>query len=289
MQTVLNTEVSLYANYIDAKPRDTISLLEWLTAEDYKEEIMAIRKCKSVDKLKTLKKQLPAITPSGIFNEKRALNSLDTHSGFICVDIDGKDNPHIKEWANVKQDVGLSPNVAYAGLSASGNGVFVLIPIAYPERHIEHFNAIEFYFLTKLKIRIDTACKDVSRLRGISYDDAAYFNHNAEPLFTCLQSANIGSLRQDNPEPDTSAVKRVLSEILSLKTDITENYQDWFSIGCVIANTYGEKGREKYHNISKFSPKYKYAECDRQYTACLHRHYKYSVGTLIHIWNKYKA
>lgn len=288
MQTILNTQVSLYANYTDPNSDDTVSLLDWLTAVGYKNEVMAIRKCKSVDKVKSLKKQLPAITPSGIFYEKRTSNTLKTHSGFICVDIDSKHNPDIQDWNAAKKGLRRCKNIAYAGLSASGKGIFVLIPIAYPERHIEHFYAIEHYFLEEHSIHIDKACKNTDRLRGISYDADAYFNHHAEPMFTCLQSVNIDSLRSDNPEPDSNTVKKVLNEVLSLKTDITESYHDWFSIGCVIANTYGEKGRKLYHDISKLSRKYKAADCDRQYSACLKTKYTYSVGTLIHIYNKYR-
>lgn len=288
MQTILNTEVSLYVNYTEPYSDDTISLLDWLTADGYKNEIMEIRKCKSVDKVKSLKKHLPAITPSGVFYPKRTSDTLKVHSGFICVDIDSKQNPNIQDWNAAKKSLQKCKNIAYTGLSASGKGIFVLIPIAYPDRHIEHFYAIEYYFLEEHSIHIDTACKNKDRLRGISYDDDAYFNHNADPMFTCLQSANLGSLRRDNPQPDSNTVKKILNEVLSLKTDITESYRDWFSIGCVIANTYGETGREMYHDVSRLSPKYKQAECDKQYSACLKTPYSYTVGTLIHLLNKYR-
>jgi|GEM_PF-5900727 len=37
-------------------------------------------------------------------------------------------------------------NVAYAGLSASGKGFFLIIPIAFPKRHKEQFAAIQWEF-----------------------------------------------------------------------------------------------------------------------------------------------
>ena len=50
-------------------------------------------------------------------------------------------------------------NVAYAGLSASGKGFFLIIPIAYPKRHKEQFAAIHRDFFS-LGLAIDMAPKN---------------------------------------------------------------------------------------------------------------------------------
>lgn len=288
MQTILNTDVSVFENYVNAKPLGNINLCDWLMSSGYQDDIEKLRMQKQPDKIKSIKMGLPAITPSGRFTCKRTLSNLKSHTSFICIDIDGKDNSIISDWDKVKHDISNSANIAYAGLSASGQGLFVLVPIAYPDRHLEHFQAIEFYFLVNHGIYIDKACKDICRLRGISYDAAPYFNHSALPMCKCLKSAHTLSIQPYNSTGATNGLQNMLDSVMTLKSDITENYHDWFCIGCILANTYGKQGREMYHRISSLSNKYKPADCDKQYNMCLKTKYNYGIGTLIHIINKYK-
>ena len=98
----------------------------------------------------------------------------------ICIDIDQKGNEHISNFSELKQELFKIKNVAYAGLSASGNGFFLIIPIAYPKRHKQHFNAIQDD-LSAYGITIDAAPQNVASLRGYSFDENALFRHDAIP------------------------------------------------------------------------------------------------------------
>ncbi len=287
MKSTLNGEISIYRDFNSPEPFATMPLYKWLVNKGYKDEILEIRKCSNSETIRELKAQLPACTPSGIFKKKRSINTLVKHSGFICIDIDGKDNPSVDDWIAFKFQMAEVPNIAFAGLSASGKGVYTVIPIAYPEKHQQHFKAMELFFLTSYGIYIDKACKDVCRLRGISYDADPYVNHHAIPVTQCLQSPIKTSLHAHNRSVDRKASDRILAEILSLKTDITEVYSDWFGAGCAIANIYGEAGRAKYHDISSLSNKYNHDNCNRQYDACLKTKYHYSLGTLAYLLKKY--
>ena len=80
--------------------------------------------------------------------------------------------------------------MAYCGLSVSGQGVFLLIPIAYPEQHLSHFLALQQVFQQQLGVVIDSNCKDLCRLRGYSYNEDGYFNHQATP-FTGLYTPEL--------------------------------------------------------------------------------------------------
>lgn len=179
MQSVLDKTVSCFANYRTPDNPAAVNLLTWLTSEKYRAKVEYIRGCTDQDEIKALKSGLPAITPSGIFSERKE-TALIEHSGLICIDIDAKDNPNLANWQDVPEILRKLANVAYAGLSVSGNGYFAILPILRPERHRHHFYALQRDFLA-LGIVIDPACKDVSRLRGYSYDSAPYFNHNAQP------------------------------------------------------------------------------------------------------------
>ena len=177
MKSILDVEISCFANYETPANPKTIKLLSWLKCSKYRMEVEGIRNIEDKGKRDELKATLPAITPSGFFSY-RAEKDLIKHSGLIQFDIDYKDNQHLGKFDELKSHICNIPNVAYCGLSVSGKGYWGLIPITYPEKHNLHFKTLQIVF-RKFNITIDGSCKDVSRLRGYSYDPDGYFNHNA--------------------------------------------------------------------------------------------------------------
>lgn len=184
MKSVLDTEVSLYKNYTDPNPT-TVNLLTFINSRKHKTQVDEIRRMEEKKDRDIAKALLPCITPSGVFtyrNEK----SIVKHSGLIQFDIDYKGNEHLDQFEEILPALSTLPYVAYAGYSCSGYGFWGLIPIAYPDKHKLHLKA----FIDILKfndIKCDTAPANVASLRGYSYDDNAYINHNAE-LFTYLHN-----------------------------------------------------------------------------------------------------
>ena len=51
--------------------------------------------------------------------------------------------------------------------------------------------------------------------------------------------------------------------------DITADYSDWLAIAFALVSELGEGGRELFHRLSRFYPRYDAAEADRQYSACV--------------------
>lgn len=172
--SVLDKNVSRFANATHTAP-ETESLLDWLTEPKTRLQFLVDQIRASPDKYQRdqFKKQLPAITPSGIFTERRK-SGLVQHSGLIAFDIDNIGDSA----SDIKAALSEIPNIAYCGLSVSGQGLWGLIPISNADKHEAHFRAIELAF-AGIGITIDKACKDVSRLRFYSYDSDAYINHNA--------------------------------------------------------------------------------------------------------------
>ena len=181
IESILNIGCSMFANGKATKPA-TVNLLHWLSNRKHLHQQQQIRNAKDKAGRDALKIFMPCITPSGIFSQ-RGKNYLVKHTGFIAIDIDLKDNNHIENYHNLKNEVCKILNVAYCGLSVSGTGYWLLIPIAHPDKHEQHFKFIQQYFKSKNLI-IDKACSDVARLRFYSYDPTAYFNHAAKPLQT---------------------------------------------------------------------------------------------------------
>ncbi len=291
-KSVLDRQVCLFENYMSSAPYDEISVLEWLESTTFEEEILELRSCSGQERIREIKSTLPAITPSGVFAPMRRAENLKQHSCLICIDIDGKENPHIKNWEDTKSDLARIDELAYCGLSASGNGLFLIFPIVDPDLHVEYIQLIEKVMSDTFDITIDKACKDVTRLRGVSYDHAPYFNHNAIPLKTGLELREKPVQRNESNREYSTADKlafyKVLEEVTDEGLDITEGYGNWFQIGCVIANLFGEEGRKHFHQISQFHYRYSRRECDRQYNNCLKHEYNYGVGTLVHILKQYR-
>jgi hypothetical protein len=158
----------------------SVNLLQWLHNDEYLPQQQKIRAAKDKAGRDALKIFMPCITPSGIFSQ-RGKNYLLKHTGFIAIDIDLKGNEGIGNYHDLKNEICKIPNVAYCGLSVSGTGYWLLIPITHPDKHELHFKFIEQYFKSKNLI-IDKACSDVARLRFYSFDPEAYYNHAAKPL-----------------------------------------------------------------------------------------------------------
>lgn len=282
-KSILDIEVSAFPSYKGTTPKN-VNLLAWLKSLKYEIKVKTIRETNDDQLKKKLKSELPAITPSGIFNRRKS-NELISHSGFLQFDIDFKDNLHIKNYSELKSQISNLKEVAYCGLSVSGKGYWGLVRITDPKRHKEHFEAL-FLAFKKLDITIDKSCKDVCRLRGYSIDKNAYFNHSA-PLFSIKESSlnkrkTENFVHNDNLDSNKYNVERNLNIIQNRLIDITGNYEDWFALGCSLANEFGESGREYYHIISNVSNKYDYKKTDDQFNLCLKSKYGFNIGTFFH-------
>lgn len=179
MENVLDIECSMFENAKTVEPIN-VNLLRYLKSTKFLIQQEKLRIITNEDVKKSAKLLMPCITPSGIFT-KRNKNSLLQHTGLIAINIDLKDNQHISNFKNLKEQLCKLNNVAYCGLSVSGSGYWIIIPITHPDKHEDHFKVIELYFKSK-GLNIDSACKNVDRLRFYSYDDKAYYNVNAKPL-----------------------------------------------------------------------------------------------------------
>lgn len=182
----INTQVSLFTpTRIDGQFRpgtspQTVTLSEALFRPLQLDLVETIRHETDEDKKKQLKNQLYAITPSAICKGGRRAECVLSHTGLMAFDIDNISGC-IDRWKNIIRQ---NPHVLYLGESASGNGLWGLIPIAYPEKHAQHFDAMQGMF-RNLGVEIDTAPRAVNSLRYLAYDPNAYVNPNAV-RFECL-------------------------------------------------------------------------------------------------------
>ena len=271
--SILKVSVSRY-NHCKDNAGTTVNLLEWLRDDSLKQRVIAIRAIEDKDQRDKMKAALPAVTVSGTFSIRKKEHLID-HSGLICIDIDQKDNQHLGNYDHIKQVLSKAPFVAYCGKSASGTGYFVIIPLQYPDKHVEHFFALEKLF-KELKINVDITCKEVNRLRFYSWDDDPYMNHNAIPFtHTCNYTEPIKPIgkrryaRTSTMRNTTKKVEEYIREIKAKSVDITDKYKYWYEIGFSLATEFGESGRQYFHQISQYHSAYNSGKTDEKYTELL--------------------
>jgi hypothetical protein len=245
--------------------------MDYLRSEKYRDIIDKIRNESDKAKRDQLKRTfLPGITPSGTFTQ-RSEQGLIQHSGLLAGDIDFKDNPF--DPLLLRAQLANLVNVAYCGLSASGQGLWFLVPITDPLRHKAHFSALANDFL-KLGIRLDPAPANVASFRFYSFDVEAHFNPTAKPytkLHVPKPSKKYKALNDSNHlvSDKIPRLEETIRRIEKSRSDITQTYSAWFQIGCALAAEFGEGGRTYFHRVSQFNSDYHAQETDRQYTACL--------------------
>jgi len=154
--------------------RDVEVVLQRIKDGSSKELVKSIRLEKDKSQRNELKKLLPAICFSGIFN-KRNDNSITNHSGLICLDFDGY--PKKKDMLEEKERLSKDNFIYSVFISPSGNGLKALVKIPQDiDNHVNYFNSLESHFNSQY---FDKTCKNLSRVCYESYDPLVYINPNS--------------------------------------------------------------------------------------------------------------
>lgn len=286
---IFQTHISVY-NGVTDNTGTRMPLGTFLFCKEYKDDILRLRAVFDKEKRNALKRSLPQATISGVFSPTRAKNNLSQHSGLICVDIDAKDNPDILDWETLKQDLSVLPQIAYCALSVSGKGLFLVIPLRYPEKHLQQFRQLQIDF-RKMGIMIDSACSDITRLRCLSYDEHPIINENA----TLYEGVYVEKPKHKSfptcfiyeGENTSAEVAVCCRKIQQCGIDITASYDDWLKIGCALA-TLGERGRSLFHICSRQNAKYNATKTDKMFTDLLRRNYQQvNIGTFFWMCKQY--
>lgn len=290
----------------------TMPILSLVTSSAFKNEVLRYRESQD----KGLKENLYAFSPSGIFS-RRSTKYLLEPSNVICIDIDGKDNPSISNTDEMKQLIKQLKFVCFCGVSVGGKGVYCLISYKDHTKHKAYFKALQKDF-QDIGLVIDKGCSDICRLRIVSYDPEPYLNLNAEIYDKILEdnlrtvSSKVKLSIMEPQERELSLEKALLipsdldsvnlspfkksqskdidtllKKVISLKIDITQNYNDWFKIGCIIKDIYGSEGRLLFHGISQFYPDYSEEECDEKWESIIKGYYHFKYEFIMDLAKRY--
>ena len=114
---IFDVEISVYNGVKDVYGT-TCKLRDFLFSKKHVSEIERLRSLPTKEEKNDVKKRLPMACISGLFQPTRKAENLVRHSGLICVDIDRKDNLHIDNWDEIKQELCKLKEIAYISLSA---------------------------------------------------------------------------------------------------------------------------------------------------------------------------
>ena len=252
------------------------------------------------------KSMLPLATISGNFSDGGREENLLEATNLICLDIDttkphkaaklmaeGKEvpNTNVTEWQALKWKLAQLPFVAYCALSVGGHGLFCIIPIDDYNHHGEIWDALEYLFKRHLGLTVDPQTRDITRPRFISYDDAPYFNENAQVFSARLRKkpASTQSFHYAPTTPRTSTDEAVIDCVRKIETrciDITSDYNDWCSIAAALYSQFGAKGEDLFVRVSQFYPNASESRSRSKYKHCMNMS-RINIGTFFEICRRH--
>lgn len=169
---------TIYKNVYDFKSPFVIDVekaLNRIKNGDSKEQIEKLRSEFDPSKQDSLKKSLPCVVFSGVFEARRD-DQVTEYSNLMILDFD-----HIDNIEELKEKLRNFESSVAVWVSPRGEGLKALIRIADGTKHKEHFRALE-----KIFPDIDPSGKNISRACFESYDPEIYINFSAKAFDTIL-------------------------------------------------------------------------------------------------------
>jgi hypothetical protein len=276
-------QITFLPNIRQSDKHHTITIADYFAlvrSGQYLGQIEAYRNTRSLskDEQAAEKIKIPAVTISGVFKANVSNANLTQHSGLICIDFDA-----VEDVAQLKRELEKDTYTFAALLSVSGNGLAALVRIE-PEQHLAAFEGLKAYYFKNYGQLIDASCKNVSRLRFLSYDPLLFHNPEAKTFKEYPKKA--AKPKVVNTVLTGNEFDELIDRICRGGYDLTEGaYSNYLSIGFALASEFGEQGREHFHAVAAQNGKYDHKKADRQFTYCLRDtgQSKVTIGTFYHL------
>lgn len=273
---LLESKISLYKRVNETKSV-TITLDDWLhkVTPAAKKAVTDIRDTNRTDPkaAKAMKTaNLPCCTISGLFEGERKASKVTSINPIICVDIDKI--PEGMTLDGLKKKVFDLPYVFYVSLSARGEGIFALIYYNKEKDFLNTFRALEQDF-KDLYIEIDKACKDICRLRYVSWDENPLEKEEVEMYDGVYLEAFVNPQFQTHEDKHNQPINiddwftyKTIKYLISHCGYRADEYQDWLLDGFRLA-TFGEYGHPLFIYLSSVSKGYNPNVAERKWNECV--------------------
>lgn len=175
-------KVTIYNDFhTPVEDKDFLAVIEQIKSNDFEEKIKSIRYAyhQGNESLgDSLKRELPAFTPSATFINGRTLDALTSYNQLAHVDLD--DIP-VTELNNLLDVVNNSDFTFASFISPSGMGIKIFVRInSNQEDHAQMIVQLMQYYGQLTGYVPDQKCKDITRLCFLSWDPEAFVNNNSE-------------------------------------------------------------------------------------------------------------
>jgi hypothetical protein len=220
------------------------------------------------------KKNLPAVTFCGTFNEKRKKELLKHYSSIIVLDIDKLNSEEFSRIYNIL----LNESYVFSfWTSPSNKGIKGLVYLKYDfeinianidYHHKSAFQQLQKYFKEKHNINLDESGSDSTRLCFLSCDNALKLNEK----FISFQVQEVKiikaievtdkkiakSIRQSNKRDSLynplnrnnpyhrKTIQSIIKFLNKNNFSITYSYEQWYKVAIAIANSFTYELGEKY-------------------------------------------
>lgn len=271
------------------RPSGTTTLenfIKDIQAGTWQKTVELLRSKRGTPAFKKMKSGLPAVTISGQFKTRDKkiplAKKLAHHTGFICIDIDKKDNPKLRTRDLIDKDC------TAQFVSCSGEGVKVIYkctPVSTMEEHRRIFDAVvERLAKLKIQINVDPIVKSIASLQYISYDPEPFYKPN-----TKLVIKPLPPIKKKKAQPLTGDLEQELAKLNEFidalgNKDVTAEYEDWVTIMFGVAHTFGETGRAAVHRISANYPGYNKNDTDEKFDGCIGSPYSGNPVTIASVY-----
>ena len=165
-------------------------------------------------------------------------------------------------------------------VSAGGKGFSEVMKYKVTNDFTETFTAIEKYYLEQYGIVLDSACKDISRLRYISYDPEIYYSPKCRTqVFKEAPVKKHEKIIMVQTDFD-AIIKQIQNSNIDLSDD---DYTRYRAIGFSLSDQFGEGGRDYFHIVCQNGAKYKQRDADKHYNNfCKAKGHGITIATFYH-------
>ena len=222
-----------------------------------------------------LKQKLPVVIFSANTTRHNKQAVTEAFNGVIQSDIDFHYWNGDKDAKRLKDKLKADPYILGAFISPSGYGLKIQIHTDNPaDQYTATRDAFNKYLSDQYGVPFDVIdVLPISQTCYLSYDPDIYTNLSAaafNEMYQAPQPKRTAYTATTTPPSEAkNIIESIIKEVDRQQIDITLTYEHWRNIGFALTYHFGEAGRQYFHDISKYYPRYKPSEADREYSSYL--------------------
>ena len=292
-----NSKVNFYysAKY-SGEAKYTTSIMTFLTTttKKYENDIIYLRELNKKDEKaakKWKKENLPCITISATFNNRRLIGDVKDKTGIIAIDID-KDKNIGLDVEKAKAELIKLPYVMLTMKSCRGDGLFCLV-----NYDANHYISDTFYALKDdfkaMGYYVDDNCGDITRLRYVSYDENILIQRYVETYDKVKQIEEREPYEcvdeWDLTKDDLKDLTVIIYALVNFFNYTSDDYNEWLLDGFRLATIPNKTlGLKLFQLISEHSDNYKgINDVEDKFNEC-YRTTTYKTNILGYYFNRIK-